>query len=251
MKQILTDIHHHLLFGMDDGARDEKEMHAMLRMAAENGIGRIVATPHVTPGIERFNREQYDAALRIGQAYCDENQLGIELYGGAEILYTEQTCRFLEDGRVPTMAGTEFVLVEFSPDIRYAKLHDALSDLCRYGYVPIVAHVERYYCLLKHPARLQELKRELRLYFQVNCGTIIKQRNFTTRHFLKKMMNWDLLDVIGTDAHHAANVRTCNMRDAWYALKREFGREYAYELADGHLLFAHSLFGSKNLEEGD
>ena len=241
MKQILTDIHHHLLFGMDDGAQNPKEMYAMLHRAQENGIGRIVATPHVTPGIERFDQEHYDVALREAQAYSDEHRLGIEIYGGAEILYTTQTCRFLEDGRVPTMAGTEYVLVEFSPDIRYTKLHEALSELRRYGYLPIVAHVERYLCLLKHPARLQELKRELNVCYQVNCGTIIKQRNFTTRHFLKKMMNWDLLDVIGTDAHHAANMRTCNMRDAWYALKREFGREYAYELADGHLLFGSEI----------
>lgn len=240
MRKGLTDIHHHLLFGMDDGAQSAKEMHAMLRRAAEDKVSRIVATPHVTPGVERFDREQYDLALKDARAYCAENEIPIEVFPGAEILYTDQTCRFLEDGRVPTMAGTEYVLVEFSPDIRYAKLHDALTELQHYGYLPIVAHVERYYCLLKHPSRLLEIKRELDVCYQVNCSTIIKQKSFTARHFLKKLMDWDLLDVIATDSHHASGVRTVNIREAWHTLKREYGAAYANELTDGHLLFGSS-----------
>ena len=71
---------------MDDGAQNPKEMHAMLRKAAEDGIGRIVATPHVTPGVRRFNREQYQRSLEEARSYCQENDLDIALYEGAEIL---------------------------------------------------------------------------------------------------------------------------------------------------------------------
>ena len=222
---------------MDDGAQSPEEMHAMLQRAAKEGIARIVATPHVTPGIERFDREQYDLALEKARAYCAENDVGIEVFGGAEILYTDHTCRFLEDGRIPTMAGTQHVLVEFSPDIRYAQLRDALSGLLRYGYYPIIAHTERYMCLLKHPLRLVELRREFDICYQVNCSTIIQPRNFATKRFLKKIMDWDLLDVIATDSHHAKGSRTANMYDAWLTLKDRFGSSYANELTDGHLLF--------------
>ena len=237
MRQGLTDIHHHLLYDMDDGAHSAREMHAMLRRAKEEGIARIIATPHVTPGVEPFNQEQYDRALKEARAYSAEKNLGIEIYPGAEILYTDQTCHFLEDGRVPTLAGTEHVLVEFSPDIKYARLHDALAELLHYGYLPIVAHVERYYCLLKHPSRLLELKKELDICYQVNCATIIKRGGLFTKLFMKKILEWDLLDVIATDAHHASSPRAANMREAWRILKSEYGGAYANELTDGHLLF--------------
>ena len=79
MRRGLTDIHHHLLFGMDDGAQSAKEMHAMLRNAAEDRVSRIVATPHVTPGVERFDRKQYDLALKDARAYCEENEIPIEV----------------------------------------------------------------------------------------------------------------------------------------------------------------------------
>lgn len=241
MRKGLTDIHHHLLYGMDDGAHSAKEMHAMLRRAADEGIVRIVATPHVTPGVKEFDREQYDRALEEAREYCEEKRIGLEIYGGAEILYTDMTCRFLEEGRIPTMAGTEYVLVEFSPDVRYERLQSALEEILRYGYLPIVAHVERYYCVSRHPSRLRELKRDLDICCQVNCATIIKQKDLLTRRFIKKILDWDLLDVIGTDAHHASVTRTVNMHEAWLTLKQELGGAYARELTDGHLLFGSPI----------
>ncbi|MBP3411354.1 MAG: hypothetical protein J6M10_10215, partial [Clostridia bacterium] len=116
----------------------------MLEKAAEDNIGRIVATPHVTPGVKRFDRDQFDRALRDARRYCDENGLDIELYEGCEILYTSQTASFLLDGRIPTMADTDYVLVEFSPDVRFERFKEAMDSLLGYGYLPIVAHVERY-----------------------------------------------------------------------------------------------------------
>ena len=248
MMQKLTDMHCHILHGIDDGAQSMEEMYAMLRKAAEQGIGRIVATPHATPGIERFNREKYDRALEDARAYCAEKRLDIEIFGGAEILYTDQTCRFLEDGRIPTMAGTDYVLVEFSPDVRYGSLHGALTNPLHSGYLPIVAHVERYNCLLKHPARLNEIKHELGVYYQVNCSSIIRGHDMRTRHFVNKILDWDLLDIISTDAHRAASVRVINMREAWLTLKHEFGEDYANELADGHLLFGANEENTEDAE---
>lgn len=231
-----TDIHHHILYGMDDGAPNPKEMYAMLHKAAEDGIGRIVATPHVTPGVKRFNREQYDKAIAEARVYCKERNLDIALYEGAEILYTNQTCGFLQDGRVPTMAGTDRVLVEFSPDIQYSQLHEALDSLLCRGFLPIVAHVERYRCLAMHPSRLEKLKEEMDVCFQVNCSSIIGKADSLTRHFVEKLLDWDMIDAIATDAH-GTKVRSVHMSEAWRLLKKEFGTSYADELTDGHLLF--------------
>lgn len=232
-----TDIHHHLLSGLDDGARSADEMRDMLRAAAADGISRIVATPHVTPGVYPFDLERYERTLSEAREFCAREGLGIELHGGAEILYTEQTCRFLEEGRAPTMAGTQYVLVEFSPDERYSRLRDALSHLRRAGFLTIVAHAERYECLVAHPARLEELREELEVCYQVNCASFLRSKGFLVNRFLKRMIESDLLDCIATDAHRAQGHRLVNMRAACEALGQRIGEERAFACADGHLLF--------------
>ena len=221
---------------MDDGAPNPKEMYAMLHKAVEDGIGRIVATPHVTPGVKRFNWEQYHKALEDARTYCKERCLSLELYEGAEILYTNQTCSFLQDGRVPTMAGTDHVLVEFSPDVRYERLYEALDSLLCNGYLPIIAHVERYRCLATHPSRLEKIKEGMEVFFQVNCSSIIGKKDAATRRFVDRLLDWDMIDAIATDAH-STTVRSVHMHEAWRVLKKEFGLSYANELTDGHLLF--------------
>ena len=232
-----TDIHHHILCGMDDGARDPGEMRAMLRRAADDGIARIVATPHVTPGVAYFDRERYERALEEARACCRAEGIPIALHPGAEILYTDQTCRFLAEGRVPTLAGTEYVLVEFSPDIRHDRLCDALAQLLHAGFLPVIAHAERYRCLTRHPARAAKLRRELDIRFQVNCSSILRPGDFLARRFIEKLLQWDMLDAIATDAHRADGPRTVHMRQAWLKIEEKFGETRANGLADGHLLF--------------
>lgn len=231
-----TDIHHHILYGVDDGAQSAEEMRAMLEKAAADGIGRMIATSHITPGIQKFDWEQYRRALEEAREYCRARELDLQLWEGAEIMYTPQTCDYLEDGRAPTLAGTDAVLVEFMPDVRYDRLCDAISRLGRRGYLPILAHVERYRCLAAHPSRARKLRREMDVCFQVNCSSILAGRDGMPRRFVKKMLDWDLVDAIATDAHGSA-MRRVHMREAWRCLAKAFGASYANELTDGHLIF--------------
>lgn len=238
MKRKFTDIHQHILYGIDDGAATPQKMYEMLEKAAADNIGKIVATPHVTPGVKRFDRDQYDRALRDARAYCSENGLDIELYEGCEILYTSQTPSFLMDGRIPTMADTDYVLVEFSPDVRFERFQEALDSLLGRGFLPIIAHVERYSCLAQHPARAERIKEALDVCYQVNCSSILndKKSSMARHRFVEKLLDWDLIDALGSDAH-SPNLRSVHMREAWQVLKKEFGASYANELTDGHLLF--------------
>lgn len=240
MKTRFTDIHHHLLYGMDDGPRNAEEMRAMLRRANREGISTIVATPHITPGIQPFDHDQFQRALQEARAYCEQQRMDLTLYPGAEILYTDQTCRLLDEGYVPTLAGTDRVLVEYSPDIRFDRMRENLYELHRYGYVPIVAHVERYRCLVCRPARLEEIKGEMEIGYQVNCSTILRKKSLMLRYFLKRILDRNLLDAVATDAHSAAGARIVNLREAWRMLREEFGSDTANELTDGHIVFQSS-----------
>lgn len=235
MKHNFMDVHHHLAYGIDDGPKDFRQMEKMIRHAASEGIGRIIATPHVTPGVRRFHSDEYRQALADARAYCTEEGIALEILEGCEILYTDQTPRLLMEGQIPTLAGTDFVLVEFSPDVRYSRLREAMDRLVCEGYRPVIAHVERYHCLTNWPPRARKLKDELGVYFQMNCSSVIKSKGWLVRRFVRIMLEEHLIDAMGTDAHNVSN-RAANMRAAWKVLKREYGSSYARQLTNGSFM---------------
>ena len=87
MTEQFLDLHTHVVYGVDDGARTEEQMLAMLDAAAANGITTLVATTHATPGLEEFPQERYQRHLDAAQAYCQQQGYGLRLYPGAELLY--------------------------------------------------------------------------------------------------------------------------------------------------------------------
>lgn len=236
MKVRFTDIHHHLLWGMDDGPVSRRRMYDMIRRASEDGVNRIVVTPHVTPGVHPFKEAQFRQAIEDARAYCRENGLKIQFFEGAEILFMDQGYRFFQGHRVPTLAGTNMVLVEFPTDIRLERMRTALGRMVKCGYVPVLAHVERYRCLVLHPRKAMEMRDELNLCFQVNCSTIIHPGGWIVGRFVRKLLAEGALDVVASDAHNTGE-RRIRMRAAWKVLKRKYGTAYARMLVDGSLLF--------------
>lgn len=221
-----TDIHHHLIFGMDDGPDSFKRTVAMLKKAYENGIARIIATPEVLPGMEEFSYRRYIKKLKMVQGYCRKNHVPMEIFGGAEILYTPEALSMLADQRIPTLADTAYVLVEFEPKIQYKEMRKAIRKLCSYGYKPVIAHVERYRCLMHHPDLAYQLKDDYEVYYQVNCNTILKAKGFFTRRSIWQMLEDEVIDFVASDAHNTRS-RRVRMDDAYRVLRRKLGKEYA------------------------
>ncbi len=224
-----TDIHHHLVFGVDDGPGTFRETSEMLRAARRNGIQTIVTTPHVTPGIKDFDQDAYFEKLEMMKAYCAHKQLDIQLHSGAEVFYTDLTGRFLKERRIPSLANTEYVLVEFSPKVRYDELDEAATSLLRSGYIPVFAHVERYQCLAKHPQRAIELRKKNDLRYQVNCSTILGEKGFFADRFCEKLLREGCIDAVATDAHNTGS-RAVHMKAAYRLLEEEYGELYAQRL---------------------
>lgn len=223
-----TDIHHHIVYGMDDGARTLEDSKDMLRAAAEDGVCRIVATPHASPGRRAFDMTAYLRRISELNAYCAQKGVGVELYPGAEIFYTEATLRFLEGGMIPTLAGTRHVLVEFATDARYETLQDAASALCRQGYTPVFAHIERFECLTRKPSRVYELKETMGVLMQVDAEAVVRTP-FLLRRFMKTMIGDRVVDFIASDAHNIGGRRSF-MRQAYDIIGKRFGPEIADDL---------------------
>ena len=237
-----TDIHHHLIYGIDaDGPKTFQDMCDMMNAARADGIRRIIATPHVTPGIRPFDMDAFLHKVDAAREVCKREGLGLDIDPGAEILYTEMTPRFLKERRIPTMSGSLYVLVEFSPTVPIQTMFRALDNLSRSGYIPILAHAERYHCFTLHFNRTRILKRHINLRFQINCSSILPNSPFMHRRFCAAMLREGGVDIVATDAHNVLH-RAVAMRRAYNHLLAKYGLERAGSLTgtDGSFVLNHA-----------
>lgn len=222
-----SDIHSHFVYGIDDGAQTLENMEAMLDAAAADGVSRLIATPHMTPGVHQFNEERFWRHLSEARAYCQIRGYALALYSGAEILYTPAMEHYMSSHRLPTLADSQCVLIEFTPTIPYAEIVTAVELLERNGYTPILAHVERYQAL--RGMNIYHLKEQSSALYQVNCNTIIESDGLLKDLHVRRWLRDELIDYVASDSHNCRTRRT-HMRKAYTILVKRYGKQYADRL---------------------
>lgn len=225
----MTDLHQHVLWGIDDGPRSPEAMHAQLFQAVTNNIGLVAATSHAYPKYQPFDMEQYCSHLAEAQAYCAEQDWPIEIVSGCEIHYSGRVPDMLRQGLLPTLDGTSHVLIEFSPRVNIDDICDAADSLYRVGYQPIIAHVERYACLARSSRDAISLRSDYGLTYQMNCDTLLYPRGLRERHFVRRMLEEQAIDLIASDAHDTLR-RPIRMQQAYQTLCQRCGADYAERL---------------------
>ncbi len=221
-----VDIHQHLLYGIDDGPANALDMGQMLMQAYEDGISTIIATPHIAPGVKPFDPQTLLFRLKEARSFCEQKRLDIAVYLGGEILFTPHTVRYLKERRLPTLAGTRHVLVEFAPDIPFEDLREAVRALLRAGVLPVLAHVERYHCLTHRIQNAHELKQDYQVCFQVNCSSVLEKKGFWESRFVRGLLEEEMVDFVATDAHNTSS-RPVRMGEAYRVLEEKCGAGYA------------------------
>lgn len=168
----LYDIHCHILPGVDDGARNMEESLWMLSKEYKEGVRHVILTPHfryemfephmniVTRQFMQLRRE----AIKIGQG-------DLQLYLGCELHSSMDMVECLKKGRRLTLAGSRYVLVEFSNSDEKSYIEERVRSLLMNGFIPIIAHAERYKATRSDIRFLEEL-REAGAYIQINADTI-------------------------------------------------------------------------------
>lgn len=221
-----VDIHHHLLYGLDDGPAAYHQMAGMLRAAHEDGIAAIIATPHAAPGFRPFDSALAERRVREARAYCRQNALPLEIYPGAEVLVTPKFfgAPLLS---VPTLARSQYVLVAFTPDADSVLAERAVRAFMHCGRVPVVAHVERCRFLTDRPERLFRLK-GMGALFQINCAALLEGGWLNLGWLVRE----GLIDFAATDAHDT--MRECLMQRAYRTLERIAGSGCARALTSGN-----------------
>ncbi len=171
----------------------------MLRIAASQGITEIIVTPHYRPDRYRENRKEYRNALQALRRAVGES-LDLKIYEGNEIYFFQDVIEELESGACRTLAGTDYVLIEFSTVQHYSYIKGAVELLTNEGYRPILAHVERYRSLNKNMERIEELV-DLGALIQVNAHAVEDAGRLFKTSFVKQLLKGELVHFIATDAH--------------------------------------------------
>ena len=224
----LYDMHCHILPEVDDGSRSMEESLKILEMEYNDGVTRILLTPHFrydmfeTP-LEKI-REQYAAlTAKVGERWPDMDlRLGCELHRSLDM------AECLQEGKRLTLNGSRYVLLEFSGRDPRSMIFDRTRDLLNAGYIPILAHVERYPPLHDNPGLLAELK-DMGAYLQVNADTISGKDGIRQKWFARKLMKKDLIDFVGSDGHDLGR-RAPHMGECAEKLIRWGGEDYARHL---------------------
>lgn len=195
------DLHSHMLCGVDDGAKTSEEMYAMLEMAYADGIRALCLTPHYSPYLFGETYEKSQKAFVQLEAYVAEKHPDMQLYLGHELGYHHSCLEALADGRCRTVAGSRYLLVDFFEQVELYELQKAMDQLQGSGYFPILAHTERYHCLLKNLEWVENFI-ERGGVVQVNASSIEGSWGGDAKKLWKKLFKENLVHLISTDSHN-------------------------------------------------
>ena len=222
------DLHSHMLCGVDDGAKTPEEMYAMLEMAYADGIRALCLTPHYSPYLFGETCEKSQASFALLEAYVAEKHPDMQLFLGHELGYHHSCLEALEDGRCRTIAGSRYVLVDFFEQVELYELQKAMDQLLGSGYFPILAHTERYRCLIKNLDWVESFVGRGGV-IQVNASSIVGAWDFCAKKQWKKLFKKNLIHVISTDAHNLTS-RSPSLSVCMPYLEKHCSEEWMREL---------------------
>ncbi|MBN2827319.1 MAG: hypothetical protein JXQ26_04995 [Tissierellales bacterium] len=226
---MMIDIHIHILPEIDDGPISMEESMEMVRIAWEEGIRKMIVTPHRNhPSDFKRETEIEDTFSSFRQKVKIEYP-ELEIYLGTELFIREGYMEILDlQPYSMTLHQSRYTLIEFSRDVSSDYIQNAVFELKIRGYVPILAHVEFYEALLNRPDLIQMLKDE-GAFIQVTAACFTGKKGRTIKKFAGLLLKNGLIDFIATDAHHS-HYRRPLLKDAYLLVRKLSGEKEAHRI---------------------
>ncbi len=221
----MVDIHCHILPGIDDGSKSWEMTADMCRIATEDGITHIVATPHAND-IYGYNRDRYTEML--GQlSDAADGKLTFSL--GCDFHFSYDNIEdALANPRRFTIGDTQYLLIEFSDYGIPPGVKQSIFALGSRAMVPIITHPERNQPLLKNPKMLLELV-EQGCLVQVTANAVTGAWGPRSKKMVEWLLKREVVHVIASDAHDPVH-RKPAMSEARDAVSEMVGAEIANAL---------------------
>lgn len=220
----MIDVHTHILPFVDDGSSDVESSLDMVNECYLSGVKEFVFTPHYRIDEYETSVEEIKRVYNEFKAILSEKFADVKTYLGQEIFCDGKIYELLNEGKVLTINGGKHVLLEFNYTAE-TDIADYVYNLSNMGYVPIVAHVERYE-YLTDIRQIAELKENGAL-IQVNSSSVTGKESKPFKRKVKNLIKNGLVDFIASDVH---SDRYLNIADAYKYVAFKFSKSVADDL---------------------
>lgn len=222
----MTDLHCHILPGMDDGAADVDVSLKLLEKEYRDGVRQIAFTSHFNferTTIEEYTRYREQAYQRLTEAVA-QTDMKFDFKLGAEVFFSPGLVEI--DAKPLCIGDTAYMLIEFPTTHRPHFIRETFRHLNNEGIIPLIAHVERYSYVMEDPRILYEWI-AAGAYAQTNAGAILKGDKASKR--ILQFIQWDLVHVLSTDTH-SPDKRPPRMAEAMAYVGKKLGEDVAERL---------------------
>ena len=228
----MIDLHVHILPDFDDGAQSWEESLEMARLAAGDGIGTIVATPHILEPAKAHHRRILDAVAEL-QRRIDRLKIGVKVLPGAEIMIGLTLPGLAAEGRMMTIAnGGLYLLVELPLNEAPLYTEQVLFELLARGMRPIIAHPERNADFCHDSRRLEKLIGEGCLT-QISTGSLRGRFGSLPRKTAESYIARGMAHILATDGHAHMRRRPL-MEECREMVAKRYGNETAALMTEEH-----------------
>ncbi len=217
-----SDIHCHILPGLDDGAKDFAVSLAMARQFEHAGFKRIIATPHFIPGTAwSASKKTVLNAVSTLRTRLQEEGIALDVYPGMEIAIHPQVMNNIKRGFLLPLANSNLFLLEPSFSSGFHDILKAVEECRTDGIDIVLAHPERIPALQRHPKRFLELL-EMEIYFQVNISSLLGHLGRNSEQSARYLLEHDAIYFFASDAHNSS-IRKPPATEDLYRLETEYG----------------------------
>lgn len=204
------DIHSHLLPGIDDGARTFEDTLRLTKALQGFGVSQFITTPHIIQYVWDNTHDQILSNKETTVAELEKNKITIPFSAAAEYLMDDQFVRLFQSGELLTLKDN-YVLVEMSYINAPIQLYSILFDLQVAGYIPVLAHPERYLFYHNNFREYEKLKRAGCL-FQLNLLSVVGYYGAEITKIAEQLLSKGMYTYVGSDVHHDNHIASFDQK---------------------------------------
>ncbi len=215
----MIDIHSHVLPMVDDGSNSVETSLEMVSNAIKQGVKHLFLTPHYR-GVFKLSKNQLKERFNEFRDYVLQKGLDINLYLGQEIHVDIDTKKSLSGDQLLTLNDSKYLLLEFNYN-HECEIVEYVYEFKRMGYIPIVAHAERYsYFTLDDAFEVKSIGGLI----QVNADSLLGKNKRSNKRLVAKMIKNGLVDFVAGDYHSNRNYL---LAEAYKYSVKKFGSSVA------------------------
>lgn len=225
----MIDMHSHILFEVDDGPTTIEESMELLKEVKSKGVTHIIFTPHFNKRNHSLNHEKTEENFQKLKKAVNKENLNIEIYLGNEVYLDSIGYTTILDNGFNTLAGSMYILIEFNEMLPPSNIPEICYETMLNGYIPIIAHAERYEFLHNNNKMLRDILEE-GAHLQINASTIINKESKERNKFAHYLLKNQLISFIASDVHNNTS--------------RKFHLDEAYEVVckTNSIAYADTIF---------